>query len=320
MHKQQNARWARFTLATALTATLTPWAAISSELPLYCKHRPPRGLTPDQENICKQDPARLAEEKRKAEELQPPVYPFKRSGFLTVEPKSGQQIGLSLLSDDGSVINVDFANQRPALNLKAGTQIISWKSANAGSGTDASGAVSVAVAGALFFWPMMLAAPFMVKNYTITGFQVEYIDQYGKDVSLDFATIEGPRPTMELLRFSTGLVAGTKRGADVTKPLYEAGLKNSMDALDALKEPLLVKNTKKPWCSTLKLGDNKQSTDYTAMLTHINALRSKLSLSPYEDMNAKSSDVQWEQYLASRPGLKTWAQTYKQQAEALRAC
>ena len=73
-------------------------------------------------------------------------------------------------------------------------------------------------------------------------------------------------------------------------------------------------------CSTLKLGDHKQSTDYTAMLAHINALRSKLNLSPYEDMNAKSSDAQWEQYLASRPGLKTWAQTYKQQAEALRAC
>lgn len=232
-------------LLTGATLLLAQVPVTATELPLYCKYRPPRGLTPDQEKICAQDPINAAEEKRKAEELQPPSYPFSQGGFLMVVPSSGQQIGLSLQSKDGGELTFDFATDKKDISLKPG-DIISWKSANAGSGTDASGAVSVAVAGALFFWPMMLAAPFMVKNYTITGFQVEYIDHLGRDVSLDFATIVGPRPTMELLRFSTGLPAGIRREPSAIKPLYEAGLKQSMIELETLKKPLLVANRQKP--------------------------------------------------------------------------
>ena len=303
--------------SAALIATQIP--ALANDLPLYCKHRPDRGLTPDQEARCAQDPAAVKEAKRKAEELQPPVYPFSRAGFLTVEPSSGKQIPLTLLSKDGSEITFDFAKNKESLVLRP-AEVISWKSANAGSGTDASSAVSVAVAGALFFWPMMLAAPFMVKNYTITGFQVEYIDRFGKDVSLDFATIESPRPAMELLRFATGLTAGTRRGPETTKPLYEAGLQQSMLELETLKKPLLVVNNKKPWCSTIKLNDNQDSAAYKGMVEHINALRRKLDLPPVQDMATKTVDQQWEAYLDSKPGLRQWAAAYKQQAETLKQC
>ncbi len=301
----------------ALSAAQIP--ALANDLPLYCKHRPDRGLTPDQEARCSEDPAAAKEATKKAEELQPPTYPFSRAGFLTVEPSSGKQIGLTLLSKDGSEITFDYAKNKDSLALKP-TEIISWKSANAGSGTDASSAVSVAVAGALFFWPMMLAAPFMVKNYTITGFQVEYIDPLGKDVSLDFATIESPRPAMELLRFSTGLTAGTKRGPEATKPLYEAGLQKSIRELEVLKKPLLVVNNKKPWCSTIKLSDNPDSAAYKGMVEHIYALRRKLELPPVQDLATQSTDQQWEAYLDSKPGLRQWVVAYKQQAETLKQC
>lgn len=292
---------------------------LASDLPLYCKHRPPRGLTPEQEKLCSEDPAKAQAAKKKAEELQPPTYPFTRAGFLTVEPTSGKQIGLTVLSKDGSEITFDFGKNKDRLVLKP-TEIISWKSANAGSGTDASSAISTAVAGALFFWPMMLAAPFMVKNYTITGFQVEYIDPFGKDVSLDFATIESPRPTMELLQFSTGLTAGTRHGPEITKPLYEAGLKKSITELENLKKPLLVVNSRKPWCSSIKLGDNPESSAYKGMVNHVNALRKKLELPPEQDISTKSTDQQWEAYLDSKPGLRQWATTYTQQAEILKKC
>jgi hypothetical protein len=306
-------------LLTGATLVLAQTPVLSTALPLYCKYRPPRGLTPDQEKICAQDPIKAAEEKRKAEELQPPVYPFSQGGFLMVVPSSGQQIGLVLQSKDGSELIFDFARDKSDLSLKP-SDIISWKSVNAGSGTDSSGAVSVAVAGALFFWPMMLAAPFMVKNYTITGFQVEYIDNLGRDISLDFATIAGPRPTMELLRFSTGLAAGVRRGAEVIKPLYESGLKQSMLELEALKKPLLVANRQKPWCSYLNLTDNKESAEYRAMIEHVNSLRRKLDMPVMDDVASKSTDQQWDTYLDSRPGLRQWASTYKQQAEALKKC
>lgn len=303
--------------SAALCAAQFP--TLASNLPLYCKYRPTRGLTPDQEARCAQDPNAAKEAKKKVDELQPPSYPFTRSGFLTVEPTSGKQIPLALRSQDGSQISFDYGKDQDIIVLKP-VEIVSWKSANTGSGTDASSAVSVAVAGALFFWPMMLAAPFMVKNYTITGFQIEYIDPYGKDVSLDFATIESPRPTMELLRFSTGLTAGTKRGLETTKPLYEAGLQKSMRELEALKKPLLEVNNKKPWCSTIRLGENQDSTAYKSMFEHISALRRKLDLPPIPDMATKSTDQQWEAYLDSRPGLRQWAATYKQQADTLKKC
>lgn len=303
--------------SAALLATQFP--ALANDLPLYCKYRPARGLTPDQEAICAKDPAAVKEAKKKAEELQPPTYPFTRAGFLTVEPTSGKQVALTLLSKDGSEITFDYDKNKGSLVLKP-ADIIGWKSANAGSGTDASSAVSVAVAGALFFWPMMLAAPFMVKNYTITGFQVEYIDPYGKDVSLDFATIESPRPTMELLRFSTGLAAGTRRGPETTKLLYEAGLQKSMLELENLKKPLLVVNNKKPWCSTIKLSDNQDSAAYKAMVEHISALRQKLDLPPVQDTATRSTDQEWEAYLDSRPGLRQWAAAYQQQADTLKQC
>lgn len=301
----------------ALFAAQIP--ALASNLPLYCKYRPVRGLTPDQEALCARDPAAAKEAKRKAEELQPPSYPFTRAGLLTVEPTSGKQISLTLLSKDGSEITFDYGKNKDSLVLKP-ADIISWKSANAGSGTDASSAVSAAVAGALFFWPMMLVAPFMVKNYSITGFQVEYIDPYGKDLSLDFATIESPRPTMELLRFSTGLAAGTRRGPETTKPLYEAGLQRSMLELEALKKPLLDVNNSKPWCSTIRLSDNEDSASYKSMVEHINGLRRKLDLPPMQDTATRSTDQQWEAYLDSKPGLRQWAAAYKQQAETLKQC
>ncbi|MCP9807496.1 hypothetical protein KBY71_13340 [Cyanobium sp. T1B-Tous] len=91
---------------------------LANDLPLYCKYPPGRGLTPDQETRCAEDPAKAQEAKKKAEELQPPTYPFSRPGFLTVEPTSGKQIGLTLLSKDGREITFDYGKNKESLVLK----------------------------------------------------------------------------------------------------------------------------------------------------------------------------------------------------------
>lgn len=310
-----------FVILSAITLPCFANSATSvQDKPLYCKHKPVRGLTPDQEKICKFDPEQAAEEKRKAEELKPPKYPFIGSGYLMVDPSTGKQVDISLTSQDGSTIVVDLAKSDADITLKT-SEILSWSSAHGGSGTDASAAVSTAVAGALFFWPMMLAAPFMVKNYTITGFKIDYIDETGSDKSLNFATILAPKPTMELLKFSTGLEPGVKRDDEVIKEKYKNGLKNSMAKLDKFREMLIVKNTKKPWCSYLKLKPNDSDSDkYSATLSHINSLRKKLGMDAYKDPSTDSSEIQWEEYLASKPGLKEWAAKYKQQSDALKNC
>ena len=160
----------------------------------------------------------------------------------------------------------------------------------------------------------------MVTSYTITSFQIDSIDSYGRDVSLNVATIDSPKPTMELLQFSTGLTAGTRRGPETTQPLYEAGLKQSMLELERLRQPLLVVNHKKPWCSTVRLGNNPDSAAYRSMVDHIGALRRRLNMAPLNDWATQSTDQQWQAYLAARPGLRQWAATYKQQADALKRC
>jgi hypothetical protein len=76
--------------AIALLSTQLP--ALANDLPLYCKHRPERGLRPEQEARCAGDPIKAQEAKKKAEELQAPSYPFSRAGFLTVEPTSSGRL------------------------------------------------------------------------------------------------------------------------------------------------------------------------------------------------------------------------------------
>ena len=167
--------------------------------------------------------------------MQPPTDPCSRSSFLIVEPTSGKQIGLTLLSKDGSAITLDYGKSKEILVLKP-AEIISWKSVNAGSGTDTS---------------------------------------------------------------------------DATQPLYEAGLRPSLLELETMKQPLLVVNNIKPWCSTIQLTNNPDSATYRGMAEHINALRRKLELPPVPDLASQSTAQQWEAYLDSKPGLRQWAAAYR---------
>ena len=288
--------------------------------PYYCKYPPGRGLTDEQEKICSADPEAEAKQEKAAQELKPPKYPFKVAGYYMVDPATAKPLVVSLSSNDGSQIVVGLPESGNDVTLGA-SEVLSWNSAPMGSGTDASGAVGAVVGGALFFWPMLLAAPFMIKNYTVTGIKIEYIDKLGYDKSFNLATNESPKATMELLKFSTKLEPGARRDDDFIKTKRLIGLQNSMAELDRLREPLLVKNGKKSWCTYLSLkDDDSASTAYSSMLSHVKSLRKILGLQPFLDPSANSSEVQWQEYLSSKPGLKEWSLKYKLQAEAIKKC
>lgn len=292
----------------------------ASARPYYCSNPPKRGLTPRQEEQC-EDAASAGAKKEDKNILKEPKYPFKSGILQSTDPSTGSQVAFQLISQNGSIIDVEYyKSPKPPLSLNP-KEIVSWNSAIAGSGQDASGAVSVAVAGALFFWPMMLAAPFMIKNYTITGFNIEYIDEFGNDTVLSFATIDQPKPLNELLKFSTGLDAGAKRDPVALKPLYQSGLKKSEERLAELKKPITVVNSRKPWCSYLDLQKNSSEVQaYKDQLAKINNIRAKIGEPPYNDSNALSSDKQWQIYLDSNPSMSIWASANKSAAEKLRAC
>ena len=257
----------------------------------------------------------------KPKPLEPPAYPVKTGLLRMADPNSGSQIPFFLTSNDGTKLLLNFDKDiRPVLSLSS-AEIVSWKSGVAGQGTDSSNAISFAVAGALFFWPMLLAAPFMIKNYTITGFEVIYIDEYGKDVPLVFATADNPISTMSLLKFSTGLESGQTRSTDVTNKLYERGLQNLTSKLRSERAKILVANSKKPWCSYIDL--TKKTDDvklYEQSLAQLTALNKKLRLPNIEDNSSKPSSEQWNAYLVRNPGLVAWSKAYPVQAIKLREC
>jgi hypothetical protein len=277
---------------------------------------------------CRESVEKRRAEDKKPKPLEPPKYPVKTGFFQMADRDTGTQTPFYLSSQDGSILVLNFAiegsprvkDNRPSLSLKS-NEIVSWKSGIVGKGSDSSSAISTAVIGALLFWPMMIAAPFMVKNYTITGFEVLYIDEFGKDQPLAFVTIESPTPAIALLKFSTGLDSGDTRGPDITKKLYETGLQNSLARLKTQKEKILVKNNKKPWCSYV--DTSKKSDDltvYEQSVSHVKVLYTKLGLGEYSDSKNQATGDQWDQYLSSNPGMATWAKTFPQQADALKSC
>jgi hypothetical protein len=309
-------------LATAflMTASQVPLlAATGDEKPYFCKHPPRRGLTQDQQLQCGKESKEAL--KKKEEELAPPKYPYTSGVLQQLDPTTGKQRNLQIISRDGDVIGFKYyKDESPEINLLT-KNINSWNAVAGGTGTDASAAITTAVAGALFFWPMIVAAPFMVKQYSIMGFTVEYVDSYGIDKTLSFVTIESPRPIMSLLKFSTGLEAGIKREKSILRPLYEKGLTNSMNALEKSRKRVLVQNERKPWCSYLDLTKRSQeSIQYETDLARVNAVRKNLGLEALEDQNSASTSEQWNAHLAKTPGLKAWAAAYPKQAESLKSC
>ena len=303
-------------LAAGTASSLVPWVQAATQEPFYCKHRPPRGLTPEQEKTCSLD--ELEAQKQKAAELNPPKYPVMIDKFLSIDQATGKQNKFNLSSENGKTIIFNFQDKPLTLDT---SNVTAWNAAVAGTGTDSRDAVTIGVVSALFFWPGLLLVPFASKKYTIMGFQVNYIDNFGRDKALSFATIEAPKPTLELLRYSTGLEAGKGIEEASKKQLYAAGLKQSLQALPSLREKVSIFNTRKPWCTKLELKDNTQEVkDYKEMITNIKLLNQKLSMPEYEDIGSASQEKQWQIYLEKNPGMKAWAAANKSQAELLKKC
>jgi hypothetical protein len=304
--------------STALTLILAiPFQGIMSAKAAPCDSVQNDPRDPE----CRESVEKQRAEDKKPKPLEPPKYPVKTGFFQMADRDTGTQVPFYFSSQDGSILTLNYEkNIRPSISLKAG-EIVSWKSGIVGKGSDSSAAISTAVAGALFFWPMMLAAPFMVKNYTITGFEVLYVDEFGKDQPLTFVTIESPTTALALLKFATGLNSGETRSLDITKKLYETGLDNSLKTLQNQKDKVLVKNSKKPWCSyvdTSKKSD--ELTAYEQSVAHVKVLYTKLGKDEFNDSSTKTADAQWDQYLASNPGMAAWSKAFPQQANALKSC
>ncbi|WP_156797744.1 hypothetical protein [Synechococcus sp. CB0205] len=165
-------------LASILSTTTATALAGSSSLPYFCKYPPKRGLTSEQRLQC-ENPEDAKAKREKEEILSEPTYPFESADLGTLDSKTGKTIYIRLTSQDGSTIKaIEYGSKREVLSINT-KEVVEWKVIQGASGTDSSAAIGAVAGGALFFWPMLLAAPFMVRNYSIMNYQVSYIDEYG---------------------------------------------------------------------------------------------------------------------------------------------
>lgn len=265
-------------------------------------------------------------EKRRQESLAPsvliePEYPVRIKYLQMADQVTGKSRSFEMISQNGSSIELLFDKPNRESLLIDSKRIISWKSGIAGQGSDSSAAISTAVAGALFFWPMMLAAPFMVQNYTITAFEIVYVDEYGANTPVNFVTTTPPTPVLALLKFASGLNMGEIRSSEQLRGYYETGLQLSLKRLQTYRNAITVTDSRKPWCSYLDLSGDKAAVQaYQRSLASVKDLHKTLGLENFEESLSLSGDERWDDYLASRPGLKQWAQVHKQQANTMRQC
>ena len=263
--------------------------------------------------------------KEKEKEVEPPLenpkYPFVSGILIEGDPLTGKPYAFGINSKDGSIIDITYQkNTKPEKRIPT-SDIVTWSSAFAGQSTDATNAVSIAVAGALFFWPMLLAAPFAVKTVKTQAYTVAYIDEYGRDLTIRFVSNDPPRPLSSLLKFSTGLEPGKQMPDDIAEKKYSERMPKLMAKLEEERKPLVKENAKKPWCSTADFTTKTpQLEKYQATLGDLNQVRSKLKLQKYEDSNKLSSEEKWKAYLTNNPGIAAWSKAYPKQADTLKSC
>ena len=315
---------------SALTAGFPLITTISyaSSKPYYCKYPPARGLRPNQQQICDSDQEAKNNEQKPPEEVTYPLEKYKYI-FSEVPPQAagpGQQFPFSIESKDGSILRiVYFENRKPTKQIIS-NQIVSWTSGATNTGTDSkalTGAAVQGIIGLVAFWPSLLLVPWMLSKsqYTITPYQLIYVNEYGVDSSFMFYGSNNQASMNALFKDLTGLDSGIRRSNAEIRQTRLDGLNKSELKLIELKMPITVGDTRKPWCSYLDLSGTSQDVNaYKKQLSLINRVRENLELPPYEEtINSASSDG-WSNHLEANPGLKAWAEANPTMAEKTKSC
>lgn len=201
------------------------------------------------------------------------------------------------------------------------SNIIGWSISDQ-TQQDASG-VAGAVAGALFFPPMLLAAPFMVRNHLISLITISYLDELGETQS--FQLVSSQQNGVKLMTDLIQDVSGLKAGAQKTdKDLAEAymGIEKSLTSkVVSLRSSLLVPNKRKPWCEVIekKKLPNVYSK-YQQLYARLRSIQESLGQEPLNLMDENSSEKKWEMYLSENNNMRIWADANPGAADRLKKC
>lgn len=251
-------------------------------------------------------------------------YPAITPLFDISGPASGLRVPFFLSSNDGSTIAIHYTTYGNRTVSKStlqftleSKQILSWKASFLGK--DNSAAVSTVVVGVLLFWPALLAAPFI--SHDITGFEISYIDKFGSESSVSFATTAPSSLHQKFLENTTSLKMGEIRDSSELDELFKAGLANLTKKHLAIQAKVYQVNSRKPWCTSLdptaSLEDKKR---YKQVDKDLNKLRIRLGLDGVSPIQGTASSAQWDNYIMNNENFSKWASANPSQAIKLKDC
>lgn len=293
-----------------------PVVLADNKVPEFCGTS---GITEAQEAECLKVKSETKNDQVGNIELVPPKYPVRIDLLgLNDEYNLNKAVEVNLLAASDKEIKIKYRNSDLYILIPS-ERIVRW-GIGEGNKVDASGAIGMA-AGAIFFPPMLLAAPFGIRNVKTNQYQIQYIDPYGEIKSLSLNATMYHKETLSLLRYASGLRPGVPREDTSIRGLEEKTLIDLADQRNKKAMELVVANPKKPWCEYLDPKKNEMAYSRYKLLTdYIEKLSGRLKITAPAVQVESSQESKWEKYLQENSGLKQWVKTYPAQAAKLREC
>lgn len=287
------------------------------KVPDYCGTS---GLSEEQKNICFEATKAAEVETIGKTKLQEPKYPYTVK-FLALrdEYNISKPAEVHLVAKDQEGIRIQFHKEEKYIYVP-GPAIVAWGTSDTVS-QDASAAISTVVAGALFFPPMILAAPFMTSQVKTNHYQIQYLDEYAKPKTLYLSATTHHREILSILRYASGLKPNEKRDDRDLVALRKSALGKLVAQRESTANKMLQVNQRKPWCQFIDYKKDEQLTKSLARLnSEVDAVSKSLG-QPSPSLSLDSSiDVQWERYLEGKPGMREWIKKYPDQGSKIKQC
>ncbi len=284
--------------------------------PEYCGTS---GLTEAQEAEClKSKPINSADQVGNVK-LEKPKYPTKVNLLsLMDEYNLNKPVEVNLVAESERMTRIQYRNSSPYI-LVPSDRVVRW-GIGEGNKVDASGAIGMA-AGAIFFPPMLLAAPFGIRNVKTNQYQIQYLDQYGTAKTLSLTATTHHKDILSILRYGSGLQPGVARDEKEVKDLLRQTLDSLVEQRDKKATELLTSNIKKPWCQYIDLNKNEAAAErYKQLTEYISSLAKRLNIEAPTPKVEALQDEQWAEYIKSKPELQKWVAAYPAQSATLRTC
>ena len=277
--------------------------------------------------------------KNEALELVDLKYPMELKNIQVFDPATGKPYPVEMTATNNLefYLNASKRSSGDSIDVKSST-ILEWgvgdfsqtkfsggSAAASTVGWIAGSAIGIASGGMAI--PLLLALPFILgssNQYTPDHrVGIKLIDETGREQQIIIQAFnkQDTNKIRTLLQTGTGLKATQRRTDNELVAIRQSALIAQEKLLENEKQPLIIINPKKQWCSYLDLSGRNNSTEaYTKVLANVNNLRAILAQTKYLEIESRSSSQKWNEHLDANPGLKAWVKANPKAAANLSEC